>query len=184
MRGAGKQLPGQRSKRWDACIGFPSLAFPFGERDYLRPSFDMDCLLALWPLLLLASLVTCKVWSLDLYLKKLPCITVYILLQNSIKHPCSTRDLGPRVLLSLFLSLSLFLADSLEHKSHSCVTQGILASFLLSLSYCRLRTTRFWSIKGPQHTIMSSLYWDTPSQVWCNLGSVNVIKYKNVNVKM
>ena len=30
----------------DACIGFPSLAFPFGERDYLPSSFDMDCLLA------------------------------------------------------------------------------------------------------------------------------------------
>ena len=90
-RGAGKPLPGQKSKRWEACIGFPSLAFPFGERDYLRPSFDMDRLLALWPLLFLASLVTCKVWSLDLYLKKLPCITVYILLQNSIKHPCSIR---------------------------------------------------------------------------------------------
>ena len=59
VRGAGKPLPGQRSMRWDACIGFPSLSFPFGERDYLRPSFDMDHLLALWPLLLLASLITC-----------------------------------------------------------------------------------------------------------------------------
>ena len=45
-RGAGKLLPGLRSERWDACIGFPSLAFPFGERDYLPSSFDMDCLLA------------------------------------------------------------------------------------------------------------------------------------------
>ena len=45
----------------------------------------------------------CKVRSFDLYLKKLPCNTVYILLQNSIKHPCSTRDLGPHV-LSLSLS--------------------------------------------------------------------------------
>ena len=40
VRGASKPLPGRRSKRWDACIGFPSLAFPFGERDYLRLSFD------------------------------------------------------------------------------------------------------------------------------------------------
>ena len=103
-RGAGKPLPGRRSKRWDASIGFPSLAFPFGERDYLQPSFDMDRLLALWPLLLLASLVTCKVWSLDLYLKKLPCITVHILLQDSIKHPCSTRAWVP---MSFSLSLSL-----------------------------------------------------------------------------
>ena len=30
------------------------------------------------------------------------------------------------------------------------INQGILASFFLSLSYCRLQTTRFWSIKGPQ----------------------------------
>ena len=45
VRGVGKPLPGQRSKRWDACIEFPSLAFPFGERGYLRPSFAMDHLL-------------------------------------------------------------------------------------------------------------------------------------------
>ena len=108
VRGAGKPLPGQRSTRWDACRGFPSLAFPFGERGYLQPSFDMDRILALWSSLLLASLVTCKVWSLDLYLKKLP---VYILLQNSIKHPCSIRAWVP-----VCLFLSLFLADSPECK--------------------------------------------------------------------
>ena len=127
-REAGKLLPGLRSERWDACIQFPSLAFPFGERDYLQPSFDMDCLLALWPLLLLVSLVTCKVRSFDLYLKKLPCNTVYILLQNSIKHPCSTRDLGPHVLLSL----SLFLADSLEREGWLCNPGNIslLPSFI------------------------------------------------------
>ena len=32
-----------------------------------------------------------------------------------------------------------------------CVNQGISASFSLSLSYRRLRTTSFRSIKGPQH---------------------------------
>ena len=31
-----------------------------------------------------------------------------------------------------------------------CINQGISASFSLLLSYCWLRTTRFWSIKGPQ----------------------------------
>ena len=108
-----------RSKRWDSCIGFPSLAFPYGERDGLWSSFDMDCLLALRPLLLLVPLVTCKVWSFDLYLKKLPCNTVYILTKNSIKHLCSTRDLSPCVLLSLSL-LSLFLADSLEREGQLC----------------------------------------------------------------
>ena len=139
----GKPLPGQRSKRWEACIGFPSLAFPFGERDYLQPSFDMDHLWASWPLLLLASLVTYKVWSLDLYLKKLPCIVVYILfLQNSIKHPCSIRAWVP---LSPSLSLSFWLIP--WSSKSGCVTQGILASFLLSLSHRRLWTTRFWSLK-------------------------------------
>ena len=53
------------------------------------------------------------------------------------------QSLGPCVCLSLFL------ADSLESKA-GCVIQGILASFLLSLSHRRLWTTRFWSIKGPQ----------------------------------
>ena len=99
----GKPLPGLRSQRWDACIGFPLLAFPYGERDYLRPSFDMDCLLALRPLLLLVSLVTCKVWSLDLYLKKLPC-NRYI---NSHRIQQSTLvPLETWVPVSFFLSIS------------------------------------------------------------------------------
>ena len=33
-----------------------------------------------------------------------------------------------------------------------CINQGILASFSFSLSYRLLLTTRFWSIKGPQHS--------------------------------
>ena len=165
------------------CLHRTSLAFPYGESD-LWPSFDMDCLLALWPLLFLVSLEMCKVWSFDLYLKKLPCNTVYILRQSSIKHPCSTRDLGLRVLLYLFISLSgwfsgvwkpavlIFLPGLSRPLKTSwegtlclcewykpcprvllvfCVTQGILTSFFLSLSYCQLWTTRFRSIKGPQH---------------------------------
>ena len=34
-----------------------------------------------------------------------------------------------------------------------CVNQRISASFSLLLSHCRLRTTRFQSIKGPQHIL-------------------------------
>ena len=142
--GAGKPLPGRRSKRWDAGRGFPSLAFPFGERDYLWPSPDMHHLLALWPLLLLASLVACKVWSLDLYLKKLPCITVYILLQNPIKHPCSIRAWVP-MSFSISLSLSFWLIP--WSTKAGCVTQGTLPSFLPSLSHHRVRTTRFQPLK-------------------------------------
>ena len=123
------------------------ISFSIWWKGFFPPSFDMDCLLALWLLLLLVSLVTCKVWSFDLYLKKLPCDMVYILTQNSTKYPCSTRDLGPRILLSLSLSLSL--ADSLE-RGGVMYNRGILASFLLSFSYHRLWTSRFRCIKGPQ----------------------------------
>ena len=110
----------------------------------------MDGLLAWRPPLLLASLVTRKIWSPDLYLKKLPCITVYILLQNSIKHPCSIRVWVP-LSFSLSLSISLYFWLIPWSAKAGCVTQGILASFLLSLSHRRLRTTRFRSIIGPQH---------------------------------
>ena len=116
---------------------------PYGERQYLWPSFDMDCLLALWPLLLLVSLVTCKAWSFDLYLKKLPCNMVYIITQNSIKHPCSSRLGSPCPSFSLSLSLYFWLIP--WSAKVSCITQGILASFLLSLSYRWLWITRFQS---------------------------------------
>ena len=158
---SGKPLPGLRSKRWDSCIGFPSLAFPYGERDYLQRSFDMDCLLALWPLLLLVPLVTCKAWSFDLYLKKLPCSMVYIVTQNSIKHTCSIRvgSPCPSFSLSLYFWLIPWSAKA------SCVTQGILASFLLSLSYCRLQTTRFRCIKGFQQQ-RTAWCGEKPPHIW------------------
>ena len=148
----------------------------------------MDCLLALWPLVLLVSLVICKVWSFDLYLKKLPCNMVYISTQNSIKHPCSTRDLGPHVLLSLSPYLSFWLipwsteafrvhfpawaSKTSQDFLRGCpvptwvvqaLSKGFIGfqhnpgnislflSFFLSLSYHQLWTTRFRSIKGPQH---------------------------------
>ena len=38
-------------------ISFLSFTFHMVKSNYLRPSFHMDCLLPLWPLLLLASLV-------------------------------------------------------------------------------------------------------------------------------
>ena len=39
------------------------------------------------------------------------------------------------------------------------VNQGISASFSPLLSYHRLQTTRFWFVKGPQHT--------TKNFIWC-----------------
>ena len=106
-----------------------------------------------------------------------------------IKYRCSTRDLGPHVVLSFSFSLSLWLIlwsvetcqltflpglsrplqeDALCLREWYkpcprallvlCVTQGILASFSLLLSYPRLRTTRFWSIKGLQQLISIFLF--------------------------
>ena len=121
----------------------------------------------------------CKVRSFDLYLKKLPCNTVYTLLLNSVKHPRSTRDLGPCVLLSLSLSLSLFLADSGARRP---------AAFLLSLSYCRLWTTKFWSIKGSQQVALRIYQGpsirgtsDGVTQDLLRSGSIGVGKYKDVD---
>ena len=49
-----------------------------------------------------------------------------------IKTPLLHQSFGPRVFLSL--SISVFLADFLERKA-GCITQEILASLLLSLSH-------------------------------------------------
>ena len=76
-----------------------------------------------------------------------------------LKHLCSIRALVP---VSFFLSLSIslyFWLISWNAKA-GCVTQEILASLLLPLSHCRLWTTRFRSIKGPQHRMIPGpTYW-------------------------
>ena len=75
-----------------------------------------------------------------------------------IKIPLLHQSLGPRVFLSFFFlsfSLSLCLSVSIYfwlipwNEEAGYVTQGILASLLLSLPHGQLRTTRFQSIKGP-----------------------------------
>ena len=53
--------------------------------------------------------------------------------------------------LSLSFSLSLYVWLIAWSVKAGCITQGILASFLISLSHCQLQMTRFRSIKGPQH---------------------------------
>ena len=94
-----------------------------------------------------------------------------------IKTPLLHQGLGPRVFLSLSLSLYFWLIP--WSVKAGCITQGILASFLLSLSHRRLWTTRFWSNKGstsgaqkqglgtrgfgrsdPRGPIEVSKYWD------------------------
>ena len=62
-----------------------------------------------------------------------------------IKTPLLYQSLDPCVFLSFFLflsfSFSLYFWLIPWNSKVGCVTQGILASFLLSLSHCRLRTS-------------------------------------------
>ena len=77
-----------------------------------------------------------------------------------IKTPCSIRAWVPTsFFLSLSLSLSLYFWLISWNAKAGCITQEILASLLLSLSHRRLRTTRFWSIKGPQQVATRTGAW-------------------------
>ena len=146
-------------------------------------SWGIDCLLTLWPLLIPSSLANsgCMFGFLIFIIVESNSLynSLYIFTKRSLNHPCSTRDLDPRV----FLSLSLLpIANSLEcgsptsslsclafktsSRGHLCLcewfktcsrvlvvpceNQWILASFPLSLSYRWPWTTRYWPIKGPQ----------------------------------
>ena len=99
----------------------------------------MDCLVTLWPLLTPCSLGNgCCTFGFLIFIiveRNFLYISLYILTERSLKHLCSIRAWVP-VSFSLSLSPSLW--------------------FSLSLSYCRLWTTGFWSIKGPQHA------WSAP----------------------
>ena len=84
--------------------GFPSIACYLKVKLFNHDPLtqDMDCLLALWrllfPVIPLVMVVICfgfySLLNFIFYLK-LPCVTIYKCTQIWIKHPCSTRDLGP-----------------------------------------------------------------------------------------
>ena len=108
-----------------------------------------------------------------------------------LKHLCSNRAWVP---VSVFVFLPSFLPSFLPFSltlslcfwlipwsvKAGCVTQGILAFFLFLLSHRQLRTTRFWSNKGPtmdwldflavQGTLKSLLqhYSSKASILWCS----------------
>ena len=77
-------------------------------------SWDMDCLLTLWSLLIPCFLDNscCTSGFLIFIIVERNSLhnSLYVLTERSLKHPCSTRGLGPRV----SLSLSLPPANSLE----------------------------------------------------------------------
>ena len=95
-------------------------------------SWDMNCLLTLWPLLIPCSLGnSCCMFDILIFIivkRNSLYNSLDILTERSLKHLCSIRTWVP---VSFFLSLPLS----------------------LSLSYHRLWTTRFRSIKGPQQRI-------------------------------
>ena len=77
-------------------------------------------------------------------------------LANSLEHGSLLSSLSCPGFQDLFKRTPLCLRERYKPCPRAllvlCVTQGILASFSLLLSYCQLQTTRFWSIKGPQHS--------------------------------
>ena len=179
---------------WKCMPGFPSVNNVLTTilLSHNPLSSDTDCLLTLWPLLIPCFLDnSCYTYGFLIFIiveRNSLYNSLYILTERSLKHPCSTRDLGPHLSLSLSLSFSLQLGGSGEFSGVGkptkltvlpglsrppwedalclcerckpcsrvllvlCINQGILASFSLLLSYRQLWTTRFWSIKGPQHS--------------------------------
>ena len=77
-------------------------------------SWDMDCFLTLWPLLIHCFVDNrcCTFGFLIFTIVKRHSLynSLYILTERSLKHPCSTRGLGPHVFLSFSLSPSLSLS--------------------------------------------------------------------------
>ena len=104
-------------------------------------SWDMDCLLTLWPLLIPCSLGNgCYMFGFLIFIiveRNFLYNSLYILTERSLKHLCSIRAWVP---VSLFLSFSFSLFLS--------ISPSLRLS--LSLSYRRLWTARSQSIKWPQ----------------------------------
>ena len=74
-------------------------------------SWDMGCLLTLWLLLIPCSLDNgCCTFGFLIFIiveRNSLYNSLYILTERSLKHPCSTRGLGPSVFLSLSPLLSI-----------------------------------------------------------------------------
>ena len=114
-------------------------------------SWDMDCLLTLWQLLIPCSLGNgCCMFGFLIFItaeRNFLYKSLYILTERSLKHPSSTRGLGPHVSLSLSLQLILWSVEtrrahspawaskssSRGHPVSSWVVQALFKGFIGSL---------------------------------------------------
>ena len=171
-------------------------------------SWDMDCLLALWPLLTPCSLGnSCCTFGFLIFIiveRNSLYNSLYMLIEKWLKHLYSIRAW---VSVSFFLFLSpsgawkpteLTLLPGLSRPPWEsalclhewckpcsrvllviCINQGVSASFSLSLSYRWLWTTRFRSIKGPQQATTPDCKDGTLSlSVPINFGTIH--SFKNI----
>ena len=113
-------------------------------------SWDMDCLLTLWPLFIPCSLGnSCYTLGFLIFIiieRNFFYNNLYILTERSLKHRCSIRPWFP-------------------------------LSFFLSLSYRWLWTPRFQSIKGPQQVEPKQGLWYTWHFGWSGSVPIEVGTY-------
>ena len=123
IKWSSKLLPGTEVIMWDR-LESPLVNILFTTKLLsLDPlSWDMDCLLVLWPLLIPCSLGnSCCTSGFLIFIiveRNFLYNSLYILTERPLKHLCSIRAWVP-VSFCLF-SFSLSLANSLEHRNPSC----------------------------------------------------------------
>ena len=111
-------LPGPGVIVWDRLKSSVNILFTTKPLSPNPLSWDMDCLLILWPSLSLGnSYCTFGFLIFIIDQRNFLYYRLYILKEKSLKHLCSIRDWVP---VSFFLSISLSPADSLEHRDLSC----------------------------------------------------------------
>ena len=144
-------IPRTELTGWDMCKS-PSVNILLRTKLLsLYPlSWDMDCLLNLWPLLIPHSLDKgCCTFGFLIFIiveRNSLYNSLYILTEKSLKHPCSTRGLGPHVCLSL--SLSLFLSPSLRLILWSIETHWAHSSALAFKTSSRGRPVPSWVVQA------------------------------------
>ena len=117
-------------------VGLQSMGSQRVSLDWITSLHFTLIWIAFWPYGLIAPCFLGNLWSLVSWSLSEEATLHYCIytLTEFNKAPCSTRDLGPRVLLSL--CLSLFLADSLEREGWLCNpgTISLFPSFIFLLS--------------------------------------------------